>query len=300
MPEEGVSLKPNDDILTASEIVRLSRLFVSQGVSKIRFTGGEPLVRKDLEEIIRRVRDECGAALKTIAITTNGITLAKKLPSLKAAGVNALNISLDTLISERFTKITRRLGHDRVLLAINTAVDLGYDPVKINCVVMKGVNDEEVLDFVELTRYKPYDVRFIEYMPFTGNNWSDNKFIPYKQLISSIQSKFGPLLRKVDSANETSKSFHLEGFRGCVSFITSMSDHFCNTCNRLRVTADGNLKVCLFGNTEVSLRDQIRKGASNQELLEVIGAAVKRKKEKHAGMYNIAKQPNRPMILIGG
>lgn len=172
MPEEGVNLQPNDKILTKNEIVRIASLFVQEGVNKIRFTGGEPLVRKDIEEIVREVGT---LGLRNLAMTTNGITLARKLPMLHKAGLNQLNISLDTLVSEKFTQITRRNGWEKVMEAINLALDYGYNPLKINCVVMRGINDNEINDFVAMTEKKPIEVRFIEYMPFDGNQWNDKK-----------------------------------------------------------------------------------------------------------------------------
>lgn len=297
MPEEGVDLSPTHHLLTADEIFRISKLFVSQGVDKIRFTGGEPLVRKDALEIFQRVGT---LGLRTMAITTNGITLPRKLPALKAAGVNLINVSLDTMDPVRFTAITRRMGHERVLKGINDAVEMGYDPVKINCVAMKGMNEDEIVEFVKFTKDKPVDVRFIEYMPFDGNRWQDTKLLPYADMIDLIKEQFPDFHKLPDGPNDTSKAWKVPGHRGTVSFITSMTEHFCSTCNRLRITADGNLKVCLFGSAEVSLRDLMRAGASDAEMLEVIGAAVQKKKEHHAGMYNIASMKNRPMILIGG
>jgi cyclic pyranopterin phosphate synthase len=160
------------------------------------------------------------------------------------------------------------------------------------------------LDFVAMTEKKPVEIRFIEYMPFDGNRWNDKKFVSYKDMLNTIKQKYGNLERVIDeSPNETSKNWKIPGFAGSVGFITSMTDHFCNTCNRLRITADGNLKVCLFGNTEVSLRDEMRAGKSDEELSTIIDAAVKRKKAAHAGMYDmydIAQNKNRPMIKIGG
>ncbi len=298
MPAEGVPLKPHADILTFEEIERIARLFVGEGVTKIRLTGGEPLVRKDVEELVRRIGKIEG--LQTLAMTTNGLLIPKKLPALHAAGVNLLNISLDTLREDRFTLITRRQGFDVVMKAIDMAIDYGYRPVKVNCVVMRGFNDDELGDFVDLTRDRPIEVRFIEYMPFDGNGWSDNRLMPYTDMIARIEERHPELVRRDDGPNETSKTYHVPGYAGNVGFITSMSEHFCGGCNRLRITADGNLKVCLFGNAEVSLRDVMRNGASDDTLREVVAAAVQRKKAAHAGMYSIASSENRPMILIGG
>ncbi len=176
---------------------------------------------------------------------------------------------------------------------------MGYQNLKINCVVMKGYNEDEVLDFVEFTRDKNVYVRFIEYMPFDGNMWNDSKFIPYKDLITKINEKF-ELIKIPDSSNDTTKGYQVKGFSGKVGFITSMSEHFCSSCNRVRLTADGNLKVCLFSNKEVSLRDMLREGKSEEEIYKVISSAVKGKKYSHDGMYSIASGKNRPMVKIGG
>jgi len=300
MPSEGVELQPNAAILTSQEIVRLAKLFASVGIDKIRLTGGEPLVRKDIEEIAEELGKIKG--ISTLAITTNGITLARKLPRLQKAGVNLLNISLDTLDPAKFVLITRRQGWEKVMESINIAVQSGFDPVKVNCVVMRGVNDDELVNFVELTRNSPISVRFIEYMPFGGNKWTDTKFVPYSEMVATIQKHFTSFRKSTvqDGPNETAVKYEVPGFRGTVGFITSMSDHFCGTCNRLRITADGNLKVCLFGREEVSLRDAMRAGATDDQLLEIIRAAVLKKKPSHGGMYTIAQSENRPMILIGG
>ncbi|KAF9163793.1 Molybdenum cofactor synthesis protein 1 [Actinomortierella ambigua] len=300
MPAEGVELSPADSIMTTPEIIRLARLFVEEGVTKIRLTGGEPTVRKDINDLVQQLGELRPMGLKTIAMTSNGIALKRKLPHLMSHGMNLLNLSLDTLDPFKFEIMTRRKGFERVMETIDDALRFGMDPVKVNCVVMRGTNDYEVLDFVEMTRSKKIDVRFIEYMPFGGNKWKENKLVPYQELIQRIQKVHPTFKKLVDDANDTSKAYHVPGFAGQVGFITSMSDHFCGTCNRLRITADGNLKVCLFGNTEVSLRDMMRQGKTDDELREVIEMAVKNKKKQHAGMSNLVNMKNRPMILIGG
>ena len=298
MPEEGVELSPGAQILTAEEIVYLSKLFVSQGVRKIRLTGGEPLVRKELIEIVSGMsRIE---QLESIGITTNGVTLGRKLSALREAGLDTLNISLDTLVEAKFEFISRRRGHARVLENIYKALDMGFEKVKVNVVVMKNVNEDELQDFVALTEETNLDIRFIEFMPFDGNAWSRDKFVPYTAMLEQLKKRFPSLTKEPDPANSTSKGYRVPGYRGQFGFITSMSENFCHSCNRLRITADGNLKVCLFGANEVSLRDIIRRGASEGELMEVIAMAVKRKKKQHAGMDIIAATKNRPMILIGG
>ncbi|CAG8736491.1 13349_t:CDS:2, partial [Cetraspora pellucida] len=170
---------------------------------------------------------------------------------------------------------------ERVIESIDQAITLGLRPLKINCVVVRGVNDQEVIDFIEMTRTKFVDIRFIEYMPFDGNKWNKPKFVPYSELLDNIQSKYD-VMKLPDDAHDTSKAYQVPGYVGQFGFITSMTNHFCGTCNRLRITADGNLKVCLFGNAEVSLRDLLRENVPDHQLLEIIGAAVKNKKKQHA------------------
>ncbi|CAN9502042.1 unnamed protein product [Ophioblennius macclurei] len=298
MPEEGVKLTPRAQLLSTSEILTLARLFVREGVDKIRLTGGEPLIRPDVLDIITELRKLEG--LKTIGVTTNGINLARLSPKLKEAGLDLINISLDSLVPAKFEFIVRRKGFHKVMEGIDKAIELGYSPVKINCVVMRGLNEDELLDFVALTEEKPVEVRFIEYMPFDGNKWNFKKMVSYQEMLDRVRQRW-PNLETLQGAHaDTAKTFKVPGFSGQVGFITSMSDHFCGSCNRLRITADGNLKVCLFGNSEVSLRDVLRSGASEEELLQIIGAAVGRKKKQHAGMFSISQMKNRPMILIGG
>eukprot|EP00079_Xenopus_tropicalis_P013793 XP_002942990.2 PREDICTED: molybdenum cofactor biosynthesis protein 1 [Xenopus tropicalis] len=238
--------------------------------------------------------------LKTIALTTNGINLARQLPKLKDAGLDVLNISLDTLVPAKFEFIVRRKGFHKVMEGIHRAIDLGYSPVKVNCVVMRGLNEDELLDFVALTEKQPLEVRFIEYMPFDGNKWNFKKMVSYQEMLDTIRQRWPELERLPTEASSTSKNYKVPHFEGQIGFITSMSEHFCGSCNRLRLTADGNLKVCLFGNAEVSLRDWLRSGVGEEELIQIIGAAVGRKKKQHAGMFNISQMKNRPMILIAG
>jgi len=222
--------------------------------------------------------------------------------ALRAAGLTAVNISLDSLVPAKFELLTRRLGHDRVLAAIDSALAAGFAPVKVNCVVMRGINDDELLDFVALTRDRPINVRFIEYMPFDGNAWQPKKVVSYAEMRAAVTAVHAGLQRLDDAPDEVAKNFRVPGYVGSVSFITSMTNHFCAGCTRLRLLADGALKVCLFGSSEVSLRDALRAGADEQALKQLIGAAVRRKKAAHAGfpVPQLAMQPNRPMVRIGG
>jgi cyclic pyranopterin phosphate synthase len=186
------------------------------------------------------------------------------------------------------------------------SLEHGFKAVKVNCVLMRGFNDDEILDFIEFTKNKDIYLRFIEYMPFDGNRnirlileWNDKKIMKYEEALSIIKKKY-KLCKIEDAPNDTSKGYQVEGYKGKVGFITSMTDHFCGTCNRLRLTADGNLKVCLHSNEETNLRDLLRENFSEEELFKVINSAVKGKKFSHDGMYNLAERKNRPMITIGG
>lgn len=338
MPEEGVPLSPPAHLLTSPEIVYLSALFVSQGVTKIRLTGGEPTVRKDIVPLMQSIGELRRHGLRELCLTTNGISLHRKLEPMVDAGLTGVNLSLDTLDPFQFQIMTRRKGFDAVMKSIDRIQELNKMgagiKLKINCVVMRGLNEREIIPFVEMGRDSPIEVRFIEYMPFDGNKWSQGKMVSYQEMLALIREKYPTLEKVVDHKNDTSKTYRIPGFQGRVGFITSMTHNFCGTCNRLRITCDGNLKVCLFGNSEVSLRDIIRQqnngepidetalqelglleaartaarihdegGVVSQrerELLDVIGMAVKRKKAKHAGMGELENMKNRPMILIGG
>ena len=349
MPEEGIDLSPSRDLLTAPEIVLLANVFVSQGVTKIRLTGGEPTVRRDIVPLMKQLGDLRRIGLKELCLTTNGIALHRKLEAMAEAGLTGVNLSLDTLDPQQFRLMTRRDGFQAVrrsmdrIMAMNKA-GAGIR-LKINCVVMRGLNDGEINDFVALTQDHDLEVRFIEYMPFDGNRWSTGKMVSFNEMLERIGAQYPTLCRTTPDAhhngpNDTSKTYQVPGFAGRVGFITSMTNSFCGGCNRLRITSDGSLKVCLFGNAEVSLRDVLRQANGGEpideasfadmvraardatsiataaepnldipldsvlpnasELLDIIGMAVKRKKERHAGIGELEHMKNRPMILIGG
>jgi len=303
MPEEGVQLQPKSQVLADDEVVRLASAFVANGVDKIRLTGGEPLVRKGIVDICGRMK---GLGVKDLAMTTNGILLRRKLDALVENGLNLVNISLDTLVASKFQLITRRQGFTTVLDAIRQAeAHPGLSRVKVNCVVKRGLNDDEILDFVEMTKELNVEIRFIEFMPFDGNKWKSNALIPYFEMADKIKSRWPDFARAVqfDERNAVSKTWRVPGFKGTVGFITSMTHHFCGSCNRLRLTADGIIKACLFGKDEVSLRDVLRSGASDDDLASVIQQVVSRKHAKlggHDSPESISLGENRSMILIGG
>ncbi|KAF5388583.1 hypothetical protein D9757_004723 [Collybiopsis confluens] len=306
MPEEGVPLSPNQQILTDEEVLRLAKLFVQSGVTKIRLTGGEPTVRKGIADIIAGLNDLRPYGLRSIAMTSNGLALHRRLPGFVPLSSGSyigpqakFKSSLDTLDPFKFEFMTKRRGLDAVLKTLDAALESSLQKIKLNVVVIKGLNDSEVLDFVEMTKDKPISVRFIEFMPFSGNKWSRFKMVPSSDLLDRISATY-PVVRLTDEVNDTARSWKVPGFRGEFGFISSMSDHFCSTCNRLRITSDGQIKVCLFDAKEISLRDEIRRGTSDSELLRVIGLAVSGKSEKHEKMDEIDVISNRPMILIGG
>ncbi|RYP81936.1 hypothetical protein DL769_001780 [Monosporascus sp. CRB-8-3] len=335
MPEEGVPLSPQRELLTTPEIIMLSSVFVSHGVNKIRLTGGEPTVRRDILPLMQQIGALRSHGLKELCLTTNGLALHRKLDGMVEAGLTGVNLSLDTLDPWQFQIMTRRKGFDAVMKSIDRVLELNKHgagiKLKINCVVMRGVNDREILPFVEMTREQDIEIRFIEYMPFDGNKWNQGKMFSYSEMLDLIREKYPGLSKVQDHKNDTSKTWKIPGFVGRIGFITSMTHNFCGTCNRLRITSDGNLKVCLFGNAEVSLRDILRQSNAGEpidekayetmkkiemdrrqglsdhitglapnekELLNVIGMAVKRKKEKHAGIGELEHMKNRPMILI--
>jgi cyclic pyranopterin phosphate synthase len=338
MPEEGIELSPPPKLLTTPEILYLSSLFVSQGVTKIRLTGGEPTVRSDIVPLMQGIGQLRQNGLRELCLTTNGVSLHRKLDQMVEAGLTGVNLSLDTLDPFQFQIMTRRSGFKAVMKSIDRILEMNRAGagirLKINCVVMRGLNDREIIPFVEMGREIPLEIRFIEYMPFDGNKWNQGKMFSYQEMLAVIRQEYPALVKIADHKNDTSKTYHIPGFEGRIGFITSMTNNFCGTCNRLRITSDGNLKVCLFGASEVSLRDIIRKENHGQpiddealkslgllesmqtatrvddseepvnererEILDIIGMAVKRKKAKHAGMDELKNMKNRPMILIGG
>lgn len=291
-------LKPRAHMLTFEEIERLARYFAARGVTKIRLTGGEPLVRKDAVELVEMLARVDG--IQTLAITTNGLLLKDRLPRLKEAGLTHINLSLDTLRPERFRTITRRKGLETVLEAIDASLAHGYAGTRVNCVVLRGQNEDEILDFARMSLDRPLGIRFIEYMPFSGNGWNQGELVPYAQMLETVRTRWPGLAPEPAGPNDVSTDYRIPGAAGTVGFISSMTDKFCGSCNRIRLTADGRLRTCLFGQDGISLRDAIRDGATDAELDRMVGPALQNKKAAHAGMTAIASQPDRPMILIGG
>lgn len=297
MPAEGVPLTPSDRLMTAKDVKRLASTFVSMGVKKIRLTGGEPTLRSDLVDIVKHLDSLKPLGLESIGLTTNGLVLDRVLEPLVDAGLTHLNVSIDSLKPDKFARISRMTEKTlpRVLRGVDRALQIRSRQqrqrvtplkVKLNVVVMKGMNEDEVVDFVDYTKNKDLDVRFIEYMPFNSNSWSTSLLVPASDLLTSIQraNAAGSIQRDVDERNDTTRHYSISGHQGRFGFISSMTDHFCGSCNRIRVLADGNLKVCLFGNREVSLREALRVEGGEQQLKTLISQALGRKHFKHAGM----------------
>ncbi|TMD87850.1 MAG: GTP 3',8-cyclase MoaA [Chloroflexi bacterium] len=300
MPAEGLKWLKRDDLLRFEEIARLARLFVERyGVRTIRITGGEPLVRVKVEELVGMI-NEIDPTLD-ITMTTNGVLLREKAQLLKDAGLKRINISLDTLHMDRFHEIARSDAFKRVMDGIDASSEAGLSPIKLNMVVMKGKNDDEVVDFARLARDKGYEVRFIEFMPLDGDNiWTVDQVVPSRRIQEQIEDLF-PLQPVVDTRPGPATRFKFaDGTPGGVGFISSVSQAFCTTCNRIRLTAEGGLRTCLFSLQETPLRELIRSGASDDHLGRVIETAVWRKEEGHLINQPGFIKPAKNMSQIGG
>ena len=300
MPAEGVRWLARDDILTYEEILRLARLFVQRyGVRTIRLTGGEPLVRIRVEELVAMINDLDPAL--DITMTTNGVLLRQKARLLREAGLKRVNISLDTLHMDRAREIARREAFARVMDGIAAAEEAGLRPIKLNMVVMKDVNDDEVTDFALLARTKGYEVRFIEFMPLDGEqHWSNDRVVPSRRIQERIEDEFPLRAVATDRPGPSVNYRFADGAPGGVGFISSVSQAFCSTCNRIRLTAEGGLRTCLFSLKETPLRDLLRGGASDDDLCRVIEAAVWRKEEGHLINQEGFIRPVKYMSQIGG
>ena len=300
MPAEGLKWLKRDDLLRFEEITRLARLFVDRyGVRTIRITGGEPLVRVKVEELVGMI-NEIDPTLD-ITMTTNGVLLREKAQLLRDAGLKRINISLDTLHMDRFHEIARSDAFGRVMDGIQASREAGLWPIKLNMVVMKGHNDDEVVDFARLARDKGYEVRFIEFMPLDGDNiWTNEQVVPSRRIQEQIEDLF-PLVPLADPRPGPATRFKFaDGTPGGVGFISSVSQAFCTTCNRIRLTAEGGLRTCLFSLQETPLRDLIRSGASDDHLGRVIETAVWRKEEGHLINQPGFIKPGKSMSQIGG
>ena len=301
MPVDGVQLSPADHLMNANEIFSIAKTFVKFGVTKIRLTGGEPLVRKDFPRIL-----ELLSTLNTeLSLTTNAVSIDRHFEQLKKAGVKTVNISLDTLNAERFHDITFRNYFDRVYQNILKLIEEGFI-VKINAVLMRGVNEDEILDFIAFTKDQPVAFRFIEFMPFDGNQWKREKTVSYQEIMEKVQSVYSTdqIIRLQDAPNDTSKNYTIQGHKGTFAIISTVTNPFCDQCNRVRLTANGKLKNCLFSQKENDLLIALR---NNEDLEPIIRQNMNKKFAIRSGMespesFEDPKQhlQNRSMITIGG
>jgi GTP 3',8-cyclase len=302
MPEEGLPLLPREDLLTFEEIERLATLFVKLGVHKIRVTGGEPLVRRGIADLVMRLGALKRSGLKKLAMTSNALLLEPLIPALKVGGLDSVNLSLDTLRPDRFRQITLRDGCAQTIAAIHAAAR-SFDKVKVNAVVMAGVNDDELVELARAFAQKyPIEVRYIEYMPFEGNHWGqDLRMVPAAEIRARLSNslEIEPL-----GLDETAQLYEVrengKKWPGRLGIISSMSEPFCASCNRTRLTADGHFRWCLLDEGEVDLRAPLRTGATDSDLMGIIEDGLRRKKPGHAGAEELAARGGRSMIRIGG
>lgn len=301
MPEQGVPLSPKSHLMSYEEIYTIAKTFVKHGVNKIRLTGGEPLVRKDFPLILEKL-----ASLPVeLSITSNAVIIDRFIEVLKAHNVKNVNISLDSLSPKKFKHITRRNEFKKVYSNILLLVKEGFN-VKLNAVLIKGFNDNEIIDFIELTKTQPISIRFIEFMPFDGNKWDISKMVSYAEIMQYVSNNYKTkqIERLQDAPNDTSKNYKIKGYNGRFAIISSVTNPFCDSCNRLRLTANGQLKNCLFSATESDLLNTLRSG---KPIEPVIQKAVRAKFKVRGGMDTLKKlqEPqlhnnNRSMITIGG
>lgn len=298
MPEEGIKLFHHSEILSYEEIIYLVKIFTTFGIKKVRITGGEPLIRKNLAYLIEKISsfDE----IKDVAITTNGILLAELIEDLVKAGLKRVNISLDTLRQDRFEQITKTNGLKKVLAGIEKCMEMGLSPIKINTVLMRGINDDEIIDFLKLIEKAPLQVRFIEYMPWGKvDSWGLEKVISTKDVMAIIEREVGKLLPVENYSGGPSVNYRIDGFQGLVGFINPISSHFCHLCNRIRMTADGKLRLCLFSEKEIDIKTPLRT-LNNEEMLKtIIQNAILNKPQGH-NLNNHIKKHLREMNQIGG
>jgi molybdenum cofactor biosynthesis protein A len=299
MPAHGIRLKPKSELLTFDEIVYVSEVLASLGIRKIRLTGGEPLVRTGVEDLCDNLAAVEG--VETLALSTNGSLLQHKVKRLREAGLEEVNISLDSLREERFRKITLRARHADVLRGIEAAIAAGIPSIKINTVIIRGFNDDEIEDFTEFARALSLEVRFIEFMPFPGNGWSQTKCVPYREMKKAVERRYDLIPESPSAAVAgPAKVYSIKGNPGRIGFISTMSDRSCVSCNRVRLTADGRLRACLFAEDGVDIRRLLRSGASRDVIEDSVRSAVLLKWRERPGADSLLTEQDRAMTAIGG
>jgi len=299
MPEEGISIIPHDEVLTYEEILRVVRVFGREGISKVRLTGGEPLVRKGIINFVSRLSQI--EEIRDLSLTTNGVLLKEFAQDLKNAGLKRINISLDSLKKERFFQIARKDEFERVWLGIEEALRVGLSPIKINMVAIQGLNDDEIESFAQLTLRLPLIIRYIEYMPSgNGEEWRKSDIVTIPQIKSRLENvgKLVPI--PSDRWDGPAKRFRIEGSLGEIGLIGAVSSHFCDDCNRLRLTPDGKIRTCLFSDEEIDVKELLRNRGSDQDLKEQLFVALKKKPERHSINTHQFKKCQRNMSAIGG
>ena len=292
---------PDAALMTFDEILHLARIFVALGVNKVRITGGEPLVRPDVPTLIKRLMQLEG--LKDISLTTNGIGLINQAQSLYDAGLRRINVSLDTLNEEKFEQMTRRKVLSRVLKGLKTAHECGFNPIKVNAVAMRGFTDDEVVDLATFARQNDYQLRFIEFMPLDADDvWGRNMYIPGKEIIGKINAVYplAPVTLNGEAKSDTAQRYRFADNGNEVGVIPSVSEPFCENCNRVRLTADGKFRTCLFSLTETDLLTPLREGAPDKVITELILDAVAQKEAGHKINAADFIKPERNMSRIGG
>jgi len=298
MPAEPQWL-PKPELLTFEEIERLVRIAVSLGLDEFRITGGEPTARRDLVELVRRVAATPG--IRDLSLTTNGLLLKDLARPLWDAGLRRINVSLDTLREEKFVHIARRDGFRRTWAGIEEADRVGFGPLKINMVVMRGVNDDEVVDFAGMARERPWHIRYIEFMPLDGDGlWSREKVVTAKEILDRIHARWPLELVSDAPLSDPARLFRFRDGRGTIGVIASVSEPFCFACDRIRVTPDGRLRTCLFSTWETDLKGPMRAGASDEEVAALVRSAVAKKEAGHGINDPEFIRPKRAMYAIGG
>lgn len=300
MPLGGAPKLEHKEILSYEEFLRIIQVALKMGISKVRLTGGEPLVRRGVTDFCRRLAKLPG--LKSLSLTTNGVLLEELASELHGAGIRRINISLDTLQRQKFLRITRRDEFDRVWRGIQEAERVGFDPVKINVVVMRGINDDEVLELARLTLNYPYHIRFIEFMKINSDDdWVDQHYVSADEILAKL-STVAPLEQVVyQNTNGPARHFVWPDAVGMIGIISPISHHFCPTCNRIRLTADGKLRSCLFSDQELDIKSHIRQGATDAGLAQILKDSIANKPEKHSIQSDLFRKcQSRPMVAIGG
>jgi GTP 3',8-cyclase len=300
MPAEGLEWLGRQEILSFEEITRLGRILAGLGVDEVRLTGGEPLVRKDLPELVRMLAALEG--VRDLSLTTNGVLLDRLAKPLVDAGLRRINVSLDSLNHVRFAEITRRDALDAVLRGLEEAErHPELRPIKVNCVAVKGFTETEVPALAELARSKPYVVRFIEFMPLDADEaWREDDVLTGAEIRAIIEQRFGPLVELPAKASSTARRLRFADGAGELGFVNPVSEPFCSSCDRIRLTADGHLRTCLFSRREWDLKTPLRDGASDDELVDLIRFAVRHKELKHRINDAGFVRASRSMSQIGG